>query len=159
MTTAKDIAAGAAGGLAGGLVMTAFMTVATRAGIIGTSLPVKFERWTVDKAGVENRLTGVREEVAAQAGHLVFSAALGGLYGAVRSIFRLQPIPSGPLYGASLYALNLGVLGPASGITKGPWNERPTTAGRRLMMHVVFGTVTALVARRLDAGRPAARTI
>lgn len=68
----KDLAAGAVGGLVGGLVMTAFMTVATRLGIIDTSLPVKVERWAENQAGVENGLTGIREEVTAQGGHLFF---------------------------------------------------------------------------------------
>lgn len=149
MSIAKDVAAGAAGGLAGGLVMTAFMTIATRAGIIGTSLPVKVERWAENEAGVENRPTGIREEIVGQAGHLAFSAALGGLYGAARSVLRLPALPTGPIYGASLYALDLGVLGPAAGITRGPWSEKPATAGRRLMMHVIFGTATAIVSSRL----------
>ncbi|MBA3577100.1 MAG: hypothetical protein H0W39_05755 [Sphingomonas sp.] len=149
MTLTKTIAAGAVGGLAGGLVLTTFMTIATRAGIIKTPLPVKVERWAEDRAGVEDGLTGIQEEVAAQAGHLAFSAGLGALFGAISSTFRLPPLPAGPIYGASVYALHLGVLGPAAGITKRPWNEEPETAGRRLMMHVIFGTVTALVADRI----------
>lgn len=149
MSSAKDIAAGAAGGLAGGLIMTAFMTVATRAGIINTPLPMKVQRWAEDKAGVENRPAGLQEEATAQGGHLLFSATLGALYGALNSAVRLPTLPSGSIYGAGLYALNLGALGPASGITRGPWNEKPTTAGRRLMMHVLFGTVTAFVASKL----------
>ena len=153
MTTTKRIAAGAAGGLAGGLVMTAFMTFATRAGIIKTPLPVKVQRWAEDQAGVQDRATGIQEEVTAQAGHLAFSAGLGALYGAISSAFRLPPLPTGPIYGASLYALHLGALGPAAGITKGPWNEEPATAGRRLMMHLIFGTVTALVTDRLGRSR------
>lgn len=153
MTIAKAIAAGAAGGLAGGLVMTALMTIATRAGVIETALPVKVERWAEDQAGVQERLTGIQEEATAQAAHLAFSAGLGALYGAMSSAFRLPPLPSGPIYGAGLYALDLGALGPAAAITKGPWNEKSTTAGRRLMMHVIFGTVTALVANRLGRTR------
>ena len=153
MSLTKTIVAGAAGGLAGGLVMTAFMTVATRAGIIKTPLPVKVERWAEDQAGIQDGRTGIEEEVTAQAGHLAFSAGLGALYGAMLSAFRLPAIPSGPIYGASLYALTLGALGPAAGITKGPWNEEPATAGRRLMMHLIFGTVTALVAQRLSGTR------
>ena len=149
MSFGRDVAAGAVGGLAGGLVLTAFMTVATRAGIIETPLPVKVERWAEDQAGVQHRATGKSEEITGQAGHLMFSAALGAAYGAMTSAFRVPALPGGPIYGASLYAMNLGALGSATGITKGPWNEEVTTAGRRLMMHVVFGTVTALVADRL----------
>jgi hypothetical protein len=149
MSFAKDVAAGAAGGLAGGLVMTAFMTAASRVGLIDTPLPVRVERWAEDRMGIEERLEGLEEETLAQGGHLLFAAALGAAYGAASSAFRLPPVPSGPLYGAALYALDLGVLGPASSTTKGPWNEPVTTAGRRLMMHVVFGTVTALVADRV----------
>lgn len=149
----QDIAAGAVGGLAGGLVMTAFMTVATKLGIINTSLPVKVERWVEGEAGVEHGLSGVRQKVAAQSGHLLFSAALGALYGGASSALRLHPFPSGPLYGLGLYALDLGVLGPAAGISKGPLKEEPTTAVRRMIMHAVFGTVTAFVTDRLRSTR------
>ena len=157
MTIAKTIAAGAAGGVAAGLALTTFMTIATRAGIIKTSLPVKVERWTEEQAGVQDGLTGIQEEVTAQAAHLALSAGLGALYGAVASAARLPALPSGPIFGAGLYALHLGVLGPAAGITKGPSSEKPTTAGRRLMMHMIFGTVTALVSRRLASSQRSRR--
>lgn len=158
MSFRNHVLAGAAGGLAGGLVMTSFMTIATRLGIIDTILPVKVARYAEEKARLDNRPSGLSEEVMAEAGHLVFSTALGALYGGARSTFRLPAFPSGPIFGAGLYALDLGIVGPATGVTKGPWDEKPTVAGRRLFMHVVFGTVTALVAdklRRREGGRGA----
>ena len=97
MSTETAFVAGAAAGVAGGLAMPAFMTMAKRIGIIGTTLPVKVERRAAEEAGVQNRLTGIREEIAAQAGHLAFSAALGEVYGAARPVLRLRALPSGPV--------------------------------------------------------------
>lgn len=78
-------------------------------------------------------------------------AALDAGYGALRAVFDLPSLPSGPLYGLGLYAANLLGIGPALDITRGPANERPTTVGRRLMLHAFYGTATALVADRARA--------
>lgn len=145
----RNLAAGAAGGLAGGCVMAVFMTIAKRTGILQVPLPVRVERWAEDRIEVRDRPQGLQEEALGQAGHLVFSAALGAAYGALAPALPFPASAAGPLYGAALYALNLGALGPAAGITKGPARENLSTAGRRMAMHVVFGTVTAMVFERL----------
>ncbi len=43
-------------------------------------------------------------------------------------------------------------LGALLGVTPGPWNQEPLTVGRQLMMHAVYGVVTALVAERVGEG-------
>jgi hypothetical protein len=75
---------------------------------------------------------------------LLFSAALGAGYGALHGTLRLRP-----LYGLGIYALTLGAAGPSLGVTPGPWNQKPLTVGRQLMMHAVYGAVTALAAERV----------
>jgi hypothetical protein len=149
MTIERDIAAGAIGGLAGGLVMTAFMVIGSRVGLVDEPLPQKTEHWVEDQMGVRDRPAPLQEEIIGQGSHLVFAAALGALYGGFLASRDLPALPTGPLFGLASYAVDLAGIGPALGITKGPWNEEPTTIGRRMMMHTVFGTVTALVTEQL----------
>lgn len=146
MRTTEEFAAGALGGLAGGLVMTAAMMAGRRAGMIETPLPLAIERDLEARAGVAERTGAGQERGLALAEHLTISAAFGAGYGALRAAFALPAIPAGPLYGLGVYALNLGGVGPALDLTPGPWNEAPLTVARRVMMHAVYGTVTALVA-------------
>jgi hypothetical protein len=62
---------------------------------------------------------------------------------------RPRPLPAGPLYGLGVYAISLVGVGPALGLTGGPWGERTPTAFRRVLLHLVYGTVTAVVDERL----------
>ena len=61
----------------------------------------------------------------------------------------MRPLPWGPLYGIAVYGLMLGAVGPALGVTRSPTDTPRVTTARRLMMHAVFGAVTAIVADRL----------
>lgn len=149
MSIERDIAAGVAGGLAGGLVMTAFMVIGSRAGLMDEPLPQKVEHWAEDQMGVEHRPDPLQEEIVGQTGHLIFAAGLGALYGGLFASRDLPPLPTGPLFGLATYAIDLVGFGPALGITRGAWDEEPTVVGRRMMMHTVFGTVTALVTDQL----------
>ncbi len=149
MSTVDDLVAGAVGGLAAGLIMTAFMTAAKETGMVEQPVPLKFERAFEEVAGVEERVGPTQAMVLSQAEHLAFSAALGAGYGVLSASLDLPALPAGPLYGLGVYALMLGGVGPMLDVTAGPWNEEATTAGRRVMMHLMYGTVTALVADRV----------
>jgi hypothetical protein len=146
---AREVAAGAVGGLAGGTGMIGLMMLGKRKGL--EPLPIKIERWAEDRLDVADRLGPRQETAAGMGGHLAYSAALGGVYGALRSAFNLPAVPTGPLYGLGLYAVNVLGIGPALGITKSPAKERPTVVRRQLMMHAFYGVVTALVANRMRA--------
>jgi hypothetical protein len=148
-----DVVAGAIGGLAAGLVMTAVMTVGKQTGMIEQPLPLKFEREFEERAGLEQRPGPTQAMVLSQAEHLLFSATLGAGYGILGGMLGLPAIPAGPLYGLSIYVLMLGAVGPALDVTAGPWNEQPQTVGRRVMMHLVYGTVTAQVYERVRQER------
>jgi len=125
------------------------MVVGKATGMIAEPLPLKFERDQEERLGVADQ-TGPRQEQAVALGkHLLFNAALGAGYGALHGTLRLRPLPAGPLYGLGIYALTLGVAGPSFGVTPGPWNQKPLTVGRQLMMHAVYGAVTALAAERV----------
>jgi hypothetical protein len=149
MQLMDEILAGAVGGVAGGAVMTGVMMMGKRTGMIEEPLPVKVERRAKRAVGVMEQPGPRQEMVIGMAGHMLYSAAVGGGYGLLHAARQPPAIPSGPLYGLALYAVNLLGAGPALDITRGPWNEEPVTAGRRAMMHLVYGTVTALVAERV----------
>ena len=136
--------AGAAGGVAGGGIMTGAMTAARRTGMVKAPVPLKVERWGRRRLGL-SKPADQREHLAAQGIHLSYSLSLGLGYGLLQYARELPPFPSGPLYGAAVYAVNLAGALPALGILPPPWKASPTKVGRQLMMHVVFGTVTALV--------------
>ncbi len=152
MSILQAAGAGAVGGLAGGMVMTAAMMVGKKTGTIDTPVPLKVERKLEEHAGVAGQTGPQQEKALAMVEHMALSAGFGAGYGALRSKLALRAIPSGPLYGLGVYVLNLGGVGPALGATAGSWNEQPMTVGRRVMMHIVYGAVTAFVAEQVRRG-------
>ena len=149
LTLMDEMLAGALGGLVGGIVMTAVMTMGKQTGMIDRPLPVRVERWAEERAGIDEKTSAQEEVVVGQGMHLLYSALLGASYGVLRSTLDAPAIPSGPLYGLGVYALNLGAVLPALDLTKGPLDEEPTTAGRRMMMHVAFGMATGLISEKV----------
>jgi hypothetical protein len=147
----REVAAGTIGGLAGGMGMSGFMMLGKKAGFAEEPVPMKVEHWVEDRLSMADRL-GPRQEMAAgMGGHLVYSAAMGGVLGALRSAFKLPAVPAGPLFGVGLFAVNILGIGRALGIPVGPGKERPAVVGRELMMHALYGSVAAVVANRLRA--------
>lgn len=158
---AAEMVSGAAGGLAGGAVMTAVMIGGKTSGLIPDPLPLKFERNFEQRLGMGGRISAAPQAGLALGQHLLISATFGALYGVIQSALRVRPLPAGPLYGVAVYGLMLGAVGPALGATRTPLETERTTTARRLMMHAVFGTVTALVVDRLHrsrSGRPPEET-
>ncbi len=149
MHIVNNAMAGALGGLAGGLVMTAAMMAGQQAGMIETPVPLKIERQLERRAGVAQRTSPSQEKALSMAEHMIISAVFGAGYGVLQSVLDQPAIPAGPLYGLGVYALNMGTLGPALDLMPGPWNEEPMTVGRRMLMHAVYGAVTAIVFERV----------
>jgi hypothetical protein len=144
----RYLVAGAAGGLAGGMTMTVAMTAGRKTGKVKAPVPLKVERWGRRRLGL-SAPSDQREHAVAQAIHLGYSLSLGVGYGLLQHARDLRAIPAGPLYGAVVYALNLAGALPALGIVPPPWKTSRAKVARQLMMHVVFGTVTALVSGRV----------
>ena len=143
-----DALAGAIGGLAAGAALTAMMEAALRLGLIQEPLPEKVEGWAEDEFGFGSGHSSAERKMVAQSAHLLASAGLGALYGALRPR-RGSIFPEGPLFGLGIYAASLAGAGPALGITQGPWAESPAVSGRRVMMHLIFGTITAAVTEKI----------
>lgn len=149
--TIRDLIAGGLGGLAGGVAVSAMMlAMEQRTG--APSELVKLGRKTAARLGAPHRLRGADPDSAEQAmshgGHLALSAAAGALLPTLRHATGLSTVPAGLLFGLGFYLLAWGGADPALSLTPTPAQEGAATVGQRLMIHAVFGTVTAFVADR-----------
>ncbi len=141
--------AGAAGGLVAGAVLSGILAAtAARAG--EPSELALLERRTADRIGLDHHGEwegpDVTEEAVGHAGHLVLSAVAGAGYALVAHD-RAPPIPAGLAFGLGFYALCYGLLGPALRVTPPPTRETPSNLVVRGLNHLLFGVVTAVVAR------------
>lgn len=143
-----DVIAGAAGGFAGGAIMTVAMTGGRKAGILQAPVPLKVERWGRRRLAV-SAPSPEREHLLAQTIHLSYSVSLGVGYALVQHARALPALPSGPLYGLLVYAGNIAGALPALGVISPPADMARTKVARQVMMHVVFGSATALVFERV----------
>lgn len=149
----RDAATGVVGGLAGGLALTAAMLLAERA----TGEPsdgVAMLRRGERQLGLPHRWEAarpmLREELAAEGGHLLLSAALGGGFGVLRRGLGLPAQPAGLVLGLGFYPLAHWLAGPLLGLLRPPWRQRPAKMAQRVALHAAFGAVTALVADRIE---------
>lgn len=150
----RDAATGAVGGLAGGLVLTAATLLAKRA-LGEPSDGVRMLRRGERQLGLAARRRAaarptLREELAAEGGHLLLSAALGGGFGVLRRGLGLPAQPAGLVLGLGFFPLAHWLAGPLLGLTRPPWRQRPVRMAQRVLLHAVFGSVTAFVADRLE---------
>lgn len=150
---ARDAAAGAAGGLAAGAVLSGIMLLLERSGR-GPSDLVLMERRGARELGLPRRSMdappGAGEQATGHAGHLLLSAALGAGLGIVRRGLGTTAPKAGLLLGLGFYPIAFGLVGPALGLTRPPWRERPAKAGQNILLHAVFGAVTGFVADRIE---------
>ena len=149
MELRKEILAGIVGGFAGGTVMTVVMLMGKKTGLIREPLPVKLERELEERFELDEKTSPKQEMFLAFVGHYLLSALYGAGYGLLHWAKNVSPIPAGPIFGLGTYVVNLIGVGPSTHLTRGPWKEEMPTVGRRIMMHAAFGTVTALVARKV----------
>lgn len=150
--TERKVLAGVVGGLAGAMAMGMMMAVGKQTGMVETPPPVMIERELESRAGLDERTTAQQEVAIASGGHLLLGAALGAAYGLLREPLGLQGAPGGAAYGVGVYAANFAGIGPALDLTAGPWNNEAMTVGRRVMMHLLFGAVTAAVTDKVLGG-------
>lgn len=149
----RDAAAGALGGLAAGAVLSGAMLLMERSGR-GPSDLVLMERRAARGLDAPHRRMGAapdpRERAVVHTGHLLFSAALGSGLGIVRRGLGTTAPKAGLVLGLGFYPLAFALLGPALGLTRPPWRERPSKVGQNLLMHAVFGAVAGFVADRIE---------
>jgi hypothetical protein len=129
--------------------MVAALALGRRAGQPVEPPPLELERALERDVGVAGETDLAAERGLALGAHLALAAGFGAAYGLLRAALAARPLPAGPLYGLGVYAISLVGVGPALGLTGGPWGERTPTAFRRVLLHLVYGTVTAVVDERL----------
>jgi hypothetical protein len=148
----REVLAGAIGGLVGRLAVSGLLLAAEAAGVDPASDLVKMQRRAAGKLRRPHRAVEAPatpgEEAVGQGWHLVLSAGLGAVYGLLRRRIDLPPAGAGAAFGLAFYPLAFGLAGPALGLTKRPWEERPTMLVRRALVHLVFGAVTGLATDR-----------
>ena len=86
------------------------------------------------------------EQAVAQGGHLALSALAGLAYAAVTDE-DTPVVASGLLFGAAFYVLAHVVAGPALGVKDAEWRQPPAVLGRHVLVHALFGLITAAGAK------------
>ncbi len=124
----NKIIAGAIGGMVGGLVMSLALMGTRRVAQRVPALEGAFPN--ADDADMQS-----------MGKELAMSAALGGIYGVMRSALHLPGLLFGPVYGLANLGLERAGFGPAIAQTKGPWNENSIGIAPRMITNIVYGTV------------------
>jgi uncharacterized membrane protein YagU involved in acid resistance len=154
-----DLLTRAAAGAAAGFAATGPMTLVMAAG--REALP-ESEQYplpprtiterTVQAANASHRLTDAEKEAATAAGHFVYGATTGAVYGALSPVFPFGPALNGVAFGLGVWVGSyLGWL-PAAGLHPPAHQE---SAGRNLLMigaHAVWGAVLGVLTERLARG-------
>ena len=148
------LAGAAAGFVAGGLLSASWLAIEAATG--ETSEVVRLGRLCLAKVRRTSRPEPARADFQEQAlshgGHLILSAAAGGVYGLVAPA-DASPWRAGCGFGAGFYVVAYGILAPMLGLRAAMWNEAAANVVQRGFFHLLFGILiawlTPAVARRL----------
>jgi hypothetical protein len=137
---------GAAYGVAATAVMTGWMLLAHKLGLMGQLPPEKVTANFLRYLGVRPR-TPLRQ-VATTVGHFGYGAGLGTLF---QLGSRVVPGPAplrGALFGAAVWAVSYAGWLPAVGLMPPPGRDRPGRQASTLVAHLIFGAVLGSLAAR-----------
>lgn len=145
-----------AGGLIAGLVTTAIMIAGRKSGLMGKTLDRDAVDWIDDLTDSRALIGDSGTSLVEFANHLGASAAFAAAIPTLRELApSLPPAALGAIYGTALYAVNIGAIAPALGITEGEFDAGPRKAAERWAIHVIQGVVSAVAAERLrSVGEP-----
>lgn len=153
------IGRGVVGGLAGTAVMSATMAVDRALGwMTGEVPPRKVARRAEEAAGVRGHLSRPAFEASWVVQHFAYGAVAGVGYELLRAKVKLpEPLPSGPAYGAALWAVSYGGWVPMAGLYPPPQGDRPGRLAMTFVHHLVYGTALAAACRWLRRGSASGR--
>ena len=118
--------------------------------------------WIGERLGGQPDGAGARQLFDALV-HLAVGVGGGTAYGMLMSRMPRAIFISGPLFGMAVWTLAFGVLAPQLGITRSPRRSTWPEMGVNVAAHLVYGTVTALVASELrgqtDGGEASLRAV
>lgn len=147
----ETVVRGAIAGVAGTAVMSAFMAADRSIGWMrGEAPPRKIGRNFERAVGLEDDLSQPAFEASWTALHFAYGAAGGVAYEVIRRRVRLgEPLPSGPLFGAALWAASYAGWLPLAGFYPPPTRDRPSRITMIFVHHLIYGTSVAAAARYL----------
>jgi len=138
------------GGLIAGVVTTAVMKAGRNSGLLTKTLDRDAVDWIDDVTGSRAVIGDSGTSAVEFVNHLGASAAFAAAIPVLRDLApSLSPVALGTLYGTGLYAVNIGAIAPALGITEGEVKAGPRKAAERWAIHVLQAVVTAVIAERL----------
>ena len=145
-----------AGGLIAGLVTTAIMIAGRKSGLMSKTLDRDAVDWIDDLTDSRAVIGDTGTSLVEFANHLGASAAFAAAIPTLRELApSLPPAALGAIYGTALYAVNIGAIAPALGITEGEFDAGPRKAAERWAIHVIQGVVSAVAAEYLrSVGEP-----
>jgi uncharacterized membrane protein YagU involved in acid resistance len=153
----ERIVDGALGGVTGAACKSALRFAMHRFGALEKTPPQTVEEWLVQEVVPPAApAPHAAHQLLAEAVHLGYGSFLGGVLGLLRPRERRWPLWRGALYGFAVWAVSLGALLPALGVTRPIWRASALENGINIAAHVLFGTVAALSLQELEAqeGRP-----
>lgn len=144
------------GGLIAGLITTAIMIAGRKSGLMSKTLDRDAVDWIDDLTDSRAVIGDTGTSLVEFANHLGASAAFAAAIPTLRELApSLPPAALGAIYGTALYAVNIGAIAPALGITEGEFDAGPRKAAERWAIHVIQGVVSAVAAEHLrSVGEP-----
>lgn len=148
--TARQITAGAIGGLVAGVLISAVMAGMQAVAKEPSDL-IKLKRRSARQLGQmdsgDQATPTFGEDLVAHGGHLALSGLTGAVYGAVTPK-GAPPLIAGSIFGSAFYLLAYGLVGPAVKVSPPLWRDSKTSIIQHSLFHLVFGVATAVVAKR-----------
>lgn len=148
--TARQITAGAIGGLAAGVLISAIMAGMEALSREPSDL-VKLQRRSSQSLGQKTRgdqaVPSLREEMLAHGGHLALSGITGAVYGAATPK-GAPPVVAGSIFGSAFYLLAYGLIGPGVKVTPPLWRDTKLSIVQHGVFHLIFGVATAMITKR-----------
>ena len=138
-----------AGSLIASLGVSAMMIAGERQGG-GPSELIALGRASARRAGfaapTEDALPDAGEQAWTQGGHLALGVAVGLAYAALTDE-DAPVVTSGLALGTAFYLLAHVIGGPALRVKAPEWRQETATIGKHLMVHALFGLITAACAK------------
>lgn len=147
-------------GLAGTAAMSATMVADLAFGWMRGELPPrKVGRRFLEAVGLDDDLSWPEFEASWVTQHVAYGAAAGVAYELMQEKLRLrEPVPSGPLFGAAVWAGSYAGWLPVSGLYPPPTRDRTERIAMMIVHHLVYGTTVSAVARALRTIEESGRT-
>jgi hypothetical protein len=137
---------GAAHGVAATVVMSGWMLLARRLGLMSRLPPEKLTAILLRRLGVRPRTPLL--EAATLAGHFSYGAALGALFQSATDRLPGPAALKGALFGAAVWGVSYAGWVPALELMPPPHRDRPGRQASTLAAHLIYGAVLGGLAAR-----------